>query len=99
VKVVCIIAAVGILFTFVSHGISQWVFAHVSNEYGNVTLETGWDQEPPFVDEINYIVVGVTRESENEEGSSTPVRNALADMDIVVKYGGVTAFAHMTVLQ
>jgi hypothetical protein len=69
----------------------QKVLAHVSNEYGNVTVQAGWDQEPPLVDEINDIVVGVTRESDfGNSSSTTPVRNALADMDVMVKYGGVT---------
>ena len=65
----------------------QKALAHVSNEYGNVTIQVGWDQEPPLVDEINNIVVGVTRDLAN--GSSMPVPNALADMNIMVKYGGV----------
>ena len=64
--------------------------AHVSTQYGNISLESGWNEEPTLVDEINLIVVGVTRESEDEEGSSTPVRNALADMNIMIKHGGIT---------
>ncbi|MGH9984541.1 MAG: hypothetical protein ACRD8W_11365, partial [Nitrososphaeraceae archaeon] len=68
----------------------QTALAHVSNEYGNITVQAGWDQEPPLVDEINDIVIGVTRESGLVNGSAIPVRNALADMSIVVKYGGVT---------
>jgi hypothetical protein len=70
----------------------QKVLAHISNQYGDITIQAGWDQEPPLVDEINDVVVGVTRESDLENGSDSaiPVRNALADMDIMVKYGGVT---------
>jgi len=64
--------------------------AHVSTEYGNITVQAGWDQEPPLVDEINDIVVGVTRESDLGNSSAIQVRNALADMNIMVKYGGVT---------
>jgi predicted PurR-regulated permease PerM len=66
----------------------QKALAHVSNEYGNITIQVGWDQEPPLVDEINNLVIGVTRDLAN--GSSIPVRNALADMNIMAKYGGVT---------
>ena len=88
--VVTIVMLTGVLCAFSLCDSSQNVFAHVTSEYGNITLETGWDQEPPLVDEINHIVVGVTRESEDEEGTSTPVRNALADMNIMIKYGGVT---------
>ena len=42
----------------------QKVLAHISTEYGNITVQAGWDQEPPLVDQINDIVVGVTRESD-----------------------------------
>jgi hypothetical protein len=68
----------------------QKVLAHISTEYGNITVQAGWDQEPPLVDQINDIVVGVTRESDLGNNSAIPVRNALADMNIMVKYGGVT---------
>jgi hypothetical protein len=68
----------------------QKVLAHVSTEYGNITVQAGWDQEPPLVDELNDIVIGVTRESDLGNSSAIPVRNALADMNIMVKYGGVT---------
>jgi hypothetical protein len=68
----------------------QNVLAHVSTEYGNITVQAGWDQEPPLVDEINDVVVGVTRESDLGNGTAIPVRNALADMNIMVKYGGMT---------
>jgi hypothetical protein len=88
--VICISVCTGILFIFVSHDMSQSAYAHVSSEYGNITLTTGWDQEPPLVDELNHIVVGVTRESEDEGGTSSPVRNAMADMNVMIKYGGVT---------
>jgi hypothetical protein len=82
--------ATGIVFVFVLFDISQEVSAHVSTQYGNISLESGWNEEPPLIDEMNLIVVGVTRESENEEGSSTPIRNALADMNIMIKHGGIT---------
>jgi hypothetical protein len=68
----------------------QNVLAHVSTEYGNITVQAGWDQEPPLVDEINDVVVGVTRESDLGNSTAIPVRNALADMNIMVKYGGMT---------
>jgi hypothetical protein len=64
----------------------QKVLAHVSTEYGNITVQAGWDQEPPWVDEINDVVVGVTREPDLGNNSAIP----LSDMNIMVKYGGVT---------
>jgi hypothetical protein len=83
------IVASSIISNVVIYNPSQKVLGHISNEYGNITVQTGWDQEPPLVDEINDIVIGVTRESDLGNGSSAiPVRNALTDMNILVKYGG-----------
>jgi hypothetical protein len=50
-------------------------------------VEAGWSNEPPLVGEINNAIVQVNKGTEN---SYTPVRNALAGMYILVKYGGVT---------
>ena len=85
-----VVAAKNYVFDNVLNSPFQTALAHISNKYGNITVQAGWDQEPPLVDEINDIVVGVTRESDLVNGSAIPVRNALADMSIIVKYGGVT---------
>jgi hypothetical protein len=85
-----VILAENYIFDNVLSSPIQKVLAHISNEYGNITIQAGWDQEPPLVDEINDIVVSATRESDLGNSSAIPVRNALADMNIMVKYGGVT---------
>jgi hypothetical protein len=90
VYLMTVIAAKNFIFDIVLDISFQEVLAHVSNEYGNITIQAGWAEEPPLVDEINDIVVGVTRASDLENSSAIPVRNALADMNIMVKYGGVT---------
>ena len=90
VYLMIVIAAENYIFDDGVNSPFQKVLAHVSTEYGNITVQAGWDQEPPLVDEINDIVVGVTRESDLGNNSAIPVRNALADMNIMVKYGGVT---------
>jgi hypothetical protein len=90
VYLMTVIAAENYIFDDGLNSPFQKVLAHVSTEYGNITVQAGWDQEPPLVDEINDIVVGVTRESDLGNKSAIPVRNALADMNIMVKYGGVT---------
>jgi hypothetical protein len=90
VYLMTVIVAKNYVFDNVLNSPFQTALAHVSNKYGNITVQAGWDQEPPLVDEINDIVIGVTRESGLVNGSAIPVRNALADMSIVVKYGGVT---------
>jgi hypothetical protein len=89
-SLITIIAAKDYIFGIVSNSSSQTVLAHVSNEYGNITVQAGWDQEPPLVDEINDIVIGVTRKSDLGNSSIVPIRNALTDMNIMVKYGGIT---------
>ena len=63
------------------------VYAHVSERFGNFTVEAGWSDEPPLVGEINNAIVQVNKGTEN---NSTPVRNALDGIYILVKYGGVT---------
>jgi hypothetical protein len=90
VYLMTVIAAKNYSFDNVLNSPFQKVLAHVSTEYGNITIQAGWDQEPPLVDEINDIVVGVTRESDLGNGSAIPVRNALADLNVMAKYGGVT---------
>jgi hypothetical protein len=90
VYLMTVIVAKNYIFDNVLNSPFQKVLAHISNEYGNITIQAGWDQEPPLVDEINDIVVGVTRESDLGNSSAIPVRNALADMNIMAKYGGVT---------
>jgi len=90
VYLMTVIAAENYIFDDGLNSLFQKVLAHVSTEYGNITVQAGWDQEPPLVDEINDIVVGVTRESDLGNNSAIPIRNALADMNIMVKYGGVT---------
>src|SRR5215208_1345741 len=63
------------------------VYAHISETFGNFTVDVGWSNEPPLLGEINNAIVQVNKGTEN---SYTPVRNALAGMYILVKYGGVT---------
>ncbi len=64
VYLMTVIVAKNYIFDNILNNPFQKVLAHVSNEYGNITIQAGWDQEPPLVDEINDIVVGVTRASD-----------------------------------
>src|SRR5919198_3546679 len=63
-------------------------YAHITKKFGNIQVEVGWSNEPPLVGELNNVIVQVNQTS--GKNSQTPVINALANMDIVVKYGGVT---------
>ena len=81
------IIAVLLLITVFASGTQVPVYAHISKTFGNFTVEVGWSNEPSLVGEINNAIVQVNK---GTESNSTPVRNALAEMYILVKYGGVT---------
>jgi hypothetical protein len=63
-------------------------YAHTTKKFGNILLEIGWSNEPPLVGELNNAIIQVNQTS--GKNTQTPVINALANMDIEVKYGGVT---------
>jgi hypothetical protein len=81
------IIAVLLLITVFASSTQVPVYAHISKTFGNFTVEVGWSNEPSLVGEINNAIVQVNK---GTESNSTPVRNALAEMYILVKYGGVT---------
>ena len=72
-----------IFITFITFSHSE-VSGHKSYTFGNVTIESGWVNEPPLVGLLNEIEVIVTKTDGN-----VPIRNALSSMDISVVYGGV----------
>lgn len=63
------------------------VYAHISKTFGNITIEVGWSNEPPLAGQINNAIIQVNKTSGS---NSALVRNALSEMDTLVKYGGVT---------
>jgi hypothetical protein len=64
-------------------------YAHTTKNFGNIQVEVGWSNEPPLVGELNNVIVQVNQTSSGKNSQQTPVINALASMDISVKYGGV----------
>jgi hypothetical protein len=68
---------------------AELAYAHITKKFGNITLEVGWSNEPALVAELNNAIVQVNQTS-GGKNNSTAVINALADMNIVVKYGGAT---------
>ena len=82
-----LIAAMLLLITVFISSTQVPVYAHISKTLGNFTVEVGWSNEPPLVGEINNAIVQVIKGTEN---NSTPVRNALSEIYVLVKYGGVT---------
>jgi hypothetical protein len=64
------------------------VYAHTERTFGNIIVTIGWSNEPPLVGLLNNAIVQVNQTS--GKNTQTPIINALANMDIAVKYGGVT---------
>ena len=85
--IIPLIAAMLLLITVFVSITPVPVYAHISKTLGNFTVEVGWSNEPPLVGEINNAIVQVNK---GTESNSTPVRNALSEMYVLVKYGGVT---------
>jgi hypothetical protein len=87
----CILSVVGIIALSILlplGSVIQSAYAHVSRQFGNLTVEVGWKEEPPLVGELNNAIIQVDKVVTG--GNSTHVRNALADIEVTAKYGGVT---------
>ncbi|MFZ0344710.1 MAG: hypothetical protein WAM27_06525 [Nitrososphaeraceae archaeon] len=63
-------------------------YAHITKQFGNISLGVGWTEEPPLVGQLNSAIIVV--EKVVTGGNSTPVSNALSQLDIKEKYGGIT---------
>jgi hypothetical protein len=63
-------------------------YAHITKQFGNISLEVGWTEEPPLMGQLNSAIIVV--EKMVTGGNSTPVNNALSQLDIEEKYGGIT---------
>ncbi|MFL6318467.1 MAG: hypothetical protein ACJ71K_01335 [Nitrososphaeraceae archaeon] len=77
-----------IAFLIFSFSNVRTAYAHTTKKFGNILVEVGWDNEPPLVGELNNVIVQVNQTSDNN--GQTPVINALASIDMMAKYGGVT---------
>jgi len=63
------------------------VSAHISKVFGNYTVEVGWANEPAFAGQVNTIQVIVKKDNVD---NGTAIVDALANMQISVKYGTVS---------
>jgi hypothetical protein len=82
-SLLAIIALTIIFVTYVTPA-----YAHIIKQFGNISLEVGWTEEPPLVGQLNSAIIVV--EKVVTGGNSTPVSNALSQLDIKEKYGGIT---------
>lgn len=69
------------LFFAIPH---KYIYAHNEIQIGNYTISAGWDTEPPLLNFLNKMVVEITKSDD------IPVRNALLNTVIDVKFGGLT---------
>jgi len=76
-----------ILVLVFSFSTVKMAYAHLTKKFGNLSVTVGWSNEPALVGELNNAIVGVNQTSGK---TSTGVINALANMNILAKYGGVT---------
>ena len=77
---VIIISFILILFSI---GFSiQSVYGHTEIKVGNYTIEAGWSNEPPLINNLNELVIFIF---END----SPVRNAMKDLSVSINYGGI----------
>ena len=62
--------------------------AHIIKKFGDIQVQVGWSNEPALTDLLNNVIIDVNQTSGKK--TQTPIINALANMNILVKYGGVT---------
>ncbi len=62
--------------------------AHITKAFGNYLIEVGWVNEPALTGQMNEALVVVVKGGHIDTGQ--PVINALAKMQISVKYGTIT---------
>ena len=73
-----------ILISLFSIGFSiQSIYGHTEIKVGNYTIEAGWSNEPPLINNLNEVVIFIF---END----SPVRNAMKDLSVSINYGGIS---------
>jgi len=61
--------------------------AHIIKKFGNIQVQVGWSDEPPLTGQLDNVIFDVNQTSGKTQ---TPIINALPNMNILIKYGGVT---------
>jgi hypothetical protein len=84
-SIIILVLTVLLIFSFSN---AKTAYAHITKKFGNIQVEVGWSNEPTLVGQLNNVIVQVNQTG--EKNSQTPVINALGNMDIAVKYGGLT---------
>jgi hypothetical protein len=87
---IVLLASVSIMILLI-FSISPFVIkpasAHITKVFGNYLVTVGWQNEPTYAGLLNAPIIEVKKGSGD---SAKPVINALANMQISIKYGSVT---------
>jgi hypothetical protein len=68
-----------------SNTILPHAFAHQTMNFGSISIEVGWANEPSLAGQLNTITVGVSNASDNK-----PIPNAVGQLQTTIKKGGET---------
>jgi hypothetical protein len=68
-----------------SNTVVPHAFAHQTMNFGSISIEVGWANEPPLAGQLNTVTVGVSNASDNK-----PVPNAVGQLQATIKKGGET---------
>ena len=60
-------------------------FAHQTKNFGSISIEVGWENEPPLAGQLNTVTVGVSNASDNK-----PVPNAVGQLQTTIQKGSET---------
>lgn len=79
-----VISLLIMIFFLFSFGFSiQVIYGHAEIQVGNYTIEAGWIEEPPLLNNLNDIIISVFE-------NYNPVRNAMKDLSVSINYGGLS---------
>ena len=70
-----------LLLSFLTFNL-QPALAHEQADFGDIKVEAGWVNEPPLLNQLNGIILIVSRVSNGQ-----PVNNALAQLDVTLQKG------------
>lgn len=82
-----IICLLTVLLLLLHNAIINQASAHITKKFGNIQIQVGWSDEPPLTGLLNNVIIDVNQTNDKIQ---TPIINALANMNLLVKYGGVT---------
>jgi len=82
-----IICVLTVLLLLLHNAIINQASAHTTKKFGNIQIQVGWSDEPPLTGLLNNVIIDVNQTNGKIQ---TPIINALANMNILIKYGGVT---------